>query len=236
MSAGQVTVDAGVLQAALLQMAEATQAAAAAAQTAGAQPQSSSTSSAQTGKGQVDWSKLLNRPSNFGEGKSVEDDVRNFKDWCWQLQQYFCAIDEGFQEELSQLMQDPTKPLSMDSATAETRNRSNKLYSLLAGLMKNRCLHILKSAPSGDGYEGLRQLVLAMRPPVQYRGLALLSAVTAGHHLLRSVHFCPRSSQAGASLRGDSEVRDAATGQFEDSCAFTLHSGSIENASQPFTD
>ena len=69
MSAGQVTVDAGVLQAALLQVAEATQAAAAAAQSAGAPPQSSSTSSAQTGKGQVDWSKLLNRPSNLGEGK-----------------------------------------------------------------------------------------------------------------------------------------------------------------------
>ena len=69
MATGQVTVDAGVFQAALLQVAEATQAAAAAAQSAGAAPQSSSASSAQTGKGQVDWSKLLNRPSNFGEGK-----------------------------------------------------------------------------------------------------------------------------------------------------------------------
>ena len=179
MATGQVTVDAGVFQAALLQGAEATQAAAAVAKSAGAAPQSSSATSTQTGKGQVDWSKLLNRPSNFGEGKSVEDDVRNFKDWCWQLQQYLCAIDEGFQSEFSQLMQDPTKALSMESATAETRNRSNKLYSLLAGLMKNRFLHILKSAPSRDGYEGLRQLVLAMRPPVQNRGLALLSAVTA---------------------------------------------------------
>eukprot|EP00435_Cladocopium_sp_Y103_P009533 s340_g2.t1 len=175
-TAGQ---QAGVFQAALNQVAEATRAAANAAQAAGATTQSSTAAGSPSAKGQIDWSKLLQKPLNFGEGKSVEEDVRNFKDWCWQLQQYLCAIDEGFQSELAQLMQDPTKPLSMDSATAETRNRSNKLYSLLAGLMKQRCLHILKSAPSGDGYEGLRQLILAMRPPVQNRGLALLSAVTA---------------------------------------------------------
>eukprot|EP00435_Cladocopium_sp_Y103_P000538 s5691_g1.t1 len=178
MATGQVTVDANVFQAALLQVAEATKAAASAAQAAGS-PQGSSSSSPQTGKGAVDWSKLLQKPSNFGEGKTVEEDVKSFKDWHWQLQQYLVAIDEGFQQELQQLNLDPTKALSMETATAETRNRSNKLYSLLAGLMKNRCLHILKSAPSGDGYEGLRQLILAMRPPVQNRGLALLSAVTA---------------------------------------------------------
>ena len=71
MATGQVTVDAGVFQAALLQAAEATQAAAAVAKSAGAAPQSPSATSTQTGKGQVGWSKLLNRPSNFGEGKSV---------------------------------------------------------------------------------------------------------------------------------------------------------------------
>ena len=179
MATGQVTVDAGVFQAALLQVAEATKSAAAAAQAAGASQATSSSSSSQTGKGTIDWSKLLNKPANFGEGKSVEDDVKQFKDWHWQLQQYLVAIDEGFQAELQQLNADPSKALSMDTASAETRGRSNKLYSMLAGLMKNRCLHILKSAPSGDGYEGLRQLILAMRPPVQNRGLALLSAVTA---------------------------------------------------------
>eukprot|EP00435_Cladocopium_sp_Y103_P061977 s1089_g23.t1 len=167
MATGQVTVDANVFQAVLLQVAEATKAAASAAQAAGS-PQGSSSNSPQTGKGAVDWSKLLQKPSNFGEGKTVEEDVKSFKDWHWQLQQYLVAIDEGFQQELQQLNLDPTKALSMETATAETRNRSNKLYSLLAGLMKNRCLHILKSAPSGDGYEGLRQLILAMRPPAKW--------------------------------------------------------------------
>ena len=76
MATGQVTVDAGVFQAALLQVAEATKSAAAAAQAAGASQATSSSSSAQAGKGTIDWSKLLNKPANFGEGKSVEDDVR----------------------------------------------------------------------------------------------------------------------------------------------------------------
>ena len=100
MATGQVTVDAGVFQAALLQVAEATKSAAAAAQAAGASQATSSSSSSQTGKGTIDWSKLLNKPANFGEGKSVEDDVKQFKDWHWQLQQYLVAIDEGFQAEL----------------------------------------------------------------------------------------------------------------------------------------
>eukprot|EP00435_Cladocopium_sp_Y103_P058208 s2990_g20.t1 len=109
----------------------------------------------------VDWSKLLNKPSTFGDGKSVEDDVK------------------GYEDELKKLTTDPHAELPMDSASLETRNRSNKLYSLLASLMRNRCLAIVKSTASGNGFEALRQLILALRPPVQNRGLALLSAMTS---------------------------------------------------------
>ena len=66
--------DAGVFQAPLFQVAEATEAAASAAtaaQQAGSS-QAASSSSALAGKGATDWSKLLNKRSNSGEGKSVE--------------------------------------------------------------------------------------------------------------------------------------------------------------------
>ena len=185
MAAGQF--DPNIFQAALLQVAEATTAAAAAAQSAAASASAASSGGAGSGgtapssvvKANVDWSKLLNKPSTFGEGKSVEDDVKAWRDYQWQLHQYLVAIDEGYDDELKKLTTDPSVELPMDTASVETRNRSNKLYSLLASLMKNRCLAIVKSTASGNGFEALRQLILALRPPVQNRGLALLTAITS---------------------------------------------------------
>ena len=142
--------DPGIFQAALLQIAEATQSAAAAAKaasaaaTAAGTSQGSSGSGAQSGAEHVDWSKLLKKPSTFGEGKRVEDDVKGWRDYQWQLQQYLVAIDDGYESELRQLTSSPNAALDMSSANAETRNRSNKLYSLLASLMKSRCLAIVK--------------------------------------------------------------------------------------------
>ena len=64
----QVTIDAGVFQAALNQVAEATRAAASAAQAAGASTQGSTATGSPSAKGQIDGSKHLQKPSNFGEG------------------------------------------------------------------------------------------------------------------------------------------------------------------------
>ena len=145
--------DPGISQAALLQIAEATLSAAVAAKaasaaaTAAGTSQSSSGSGAQPGAKHVDWPKLLNKTLTLtlGEGKTVEDDVKGWRDYQWQLQQYFVAIDDGHESELRQLTGTPNGALDMSSADAEIRNRSNKLYSLLASLMKSRCLAIVKS-------------------------------------------------------------------------------------------
>eukprot|EP00435_Cladocopium_sp_Y103_P046705 s881_g13.t1 len=167
-------------------VAEATKAAANAAQSAAASAAGAATSSAAgatTAAGSpsnartVDWSKLLNKPGVFGDGKSVEEDVKQWRDYQWQLQQYLVAIDEGYESELRQIITNPNAEMATDTASAETRNRSNKLYSLLASLMKNRCLAIVKSTQNCNGFEAFRQLISALRPPVQNRGLALLTAI-----------------------------------------------------------
>ena len=67
----------------------------------------------------------------------------------------------------------------METAPAEVRQRSSKLYGFFAGLVKNRVLSIVRAAPAGNGFEILRQLTRSMRPNTQARGLALLSSVTA---------------------------------------------------------
>jgi len=71
-----------------------------------------------------DWSKLLTKPSCF-DHKSQEGEIRRFKDWSWQVVQY---VSEH--------------PVS--AANGATRERSNKLYRLLAGLLKGRAWQTLR--------------------------------------------------------------------------------------------
>ena len=136
----QMALDESVIQQALIQVADATRAAVQVAQSA-VQAQASSLSGGSAGAGarpvsQVDWSKLISKPHVF-DNKSAEEDIRCFRDWHWMLCQYLTAIDTGFSAELKQLDDDPSKPLELSTATAETRQRSNKLYSLLASLVRN---------------------------------------------------------------------------------------------------
>ena len=173
-------MDPSVIRTALLQVADATKAAVQAAQLA-SQAQSSGSQAAGAGArpgGNVDWSKLLNKPNVF-DNKTAEEDIRNFRDWHWQLCQYLTAVDEGFAGELKQINDDPGKQLDMGTASAETRHRPTKLYSLLASLVRNRALSVVRATPNSDGYEALRQLIFNLKPNTQTRGLALLSAITS---------------------------------------------------------
>lgn len=54
----------------------------------------------------MDWSKLLNKPPLF-DYKTIEDEIRAFRDWSWQLVQFLNTIDPGFEKELQALMDDP---------------------------------------------------------------------------------------------------------------------------------
>ena len=170
--------DPNVFQAALLRVAEATEAAAAAAKAAAAPPPPPQSSSSSAGKAPVDWSKLISKPATF-DYKTMDEDLKNFKDWLWQLTQYLVTVDESYEAELRALSDDPNKPMDVSTASADTRQRSAKLYGLLASLVKNRALGIIRAAPAGDGFEALRQLTISMRPNIQSRGLALLTSVTA---------------------------------------------------------
>ena len=176
--AQQQPFDAGVLQQALLQVAEATQSAAAAAKAASVVTASGLGQAASANRSVVDWSKLVSKPPIF-DYANQEQDQRHYRDWLWQLSQYLLCVDEEFERELKQITEEPAKELDMDSAPADVRKRSAKLYGLLAGLVKNRALSIVRAAPPGNGFEALRQLTLSMRPNTQSRGLALLSSVTA---------------------------------------------------------
>ena len=98
------TFDPGIFQAALLRVAEATEAAVAAAKSAAVPPPPVTASA----KPMVDWSKLVNRPAVF-DHKSIDEDLKHYTDWLWQLTQYMVTVDEGYEPELRSLTEDPTR-------------------------------------------------------------------------------------------------------------------------------
>eukprot|EP00435_Cladocopium_sp_Y103_P067528 s119_g30.t1 len=89
------------------------------------------------------WSRLLSKPSQFDN--SQEEDIKNFREWSWQVTPYLGAIDFGYAKELEDLANDPTKPMDLSTANAATMDRSHKLYGLLVGLLRGRALQTLKS-------------------------------------------------------------------------------------------
>ena len=91
-------MDVSVLQTALLQVAEATKQAAEAAKQAQAQA-SQARAASSVGAGahgsSIDWSKLINKPPIF-EHASVEAEIKAFRDWSWQLNQFLSTIDPSY--------------------------------------------------------------------------------------------------------------------------------------------
>ena len=136
--------DPNIFQAAMLKVAEATEAGVAVAKSAAVPPQQ--VQAAPSGsKPVVDWSKLVNKPAVF-DHKFMDGDLKNL---LWQLTQYMVTVDEGYETELRSLTDDPGNPLEMSTASAETRQRSAKLYGVLASLVRNRAL-IVQSCSAGD--------------------------------------------------------------------------------------
>lgn len=99
----------------------------------------------------------------------------------WQLTQYMVTVDEGFGSELRSLTEDPSKPLEMSTASAETRQQSAKLYGILASWVKKGAgLEHRSCCPKWrQFFEALRQRILAMKLNTQSCGLALLTSITA---------------------------------------------------------
>eukprot|EP00435_Cladocopium_sp_Y103_P055226 s2135_g18.t1 len=167
-----------IFQAALLEVAEATKAATSAVQAIQAQQQSSSSAApvaspvgSPTGiaHSTTDWSKLLNKPPLL-DGKTIEDEIRMFINWHWQLCHFLTTIDAGFDSEIQQISDNSATPLDMSTAST--------LYGLLASLCRSRSLNVVRAVKQSDGFEALRQLTLTLRPSSSNRGLALMGALT----------------------------------------------------------
>ena len=146
-----------------LRMVQAAEAAAAAA-TAVASRQDS---------GKDDWYKMLPKPGVF-DPKDRESELSSFRDWWWSVEQYLMAVDIHYNDHFDVLRKNLDTPISVSTLTAEQQRRGTFLYGLLASLLRNRPLMMLKGVERGNGFEAVRQLFKTCQPSSRNRALGLL--------------------------------------------------------------
>ena len=161
----------------LMQATEAAAAAAnAASQAVSALSGGSSGSMQHGGENRAEWYKFLPKPQNF-EPKDREQELSGFRDWFWSLEQYIVAVDSNYAGDLTYIRNHLDEELPLVEQTTEKTKRSAFLYGLLASLLKNRPLMLLKGVEQGNGLEAVRQLFRTCQPSSRNRSLALLHLI-----------------------------------------------------------
>ena len=172
-AAASVAVSSEDLRVLLAQMGAATRAASEAASAAAKAVQT------KAGIGAGDMSKILPRPDVFSP-KNREEEHSQWMNWLWSLKQYMTALDTEYSNDFARI--EAYSTVAIDTiASPEAVQRSQRLYALLAGLVRGRGLQIIQRVPSQNGYEALRQLIQLFQPTSRTRSLGILTALTQVH-------------------------------------------------------
>ena len=145
--------------------------------------------------------KLLPRPSNW-EPKNRDEELSSWRDWTWSLEQYLSSIDPEYGDEIETLRKNITTVQDMSVMTDKEKKRCTFLYGLLASLLRNRPLAMLKQIPGNNGYEAFRQTMEAYEPVTRNRSMGLLTC------LLTWPAFNQKSSYLAQILKFEAAVSD----------------------------
>ena len=128
--------------------------------------------------GFAEANKTVQVPKEFGSATSSEDQ-NNWADFAFSFRQWLCFADSGYSSGLNDVEEHTEVPVTF-SETPEgvaIKNRSFKLYAILAGILKNRPLRLLRQTPNSNGLEVWRQLHSLYAPKTKVRSMAILSAI-----------------------------------------------------------
>ena len=121
------------------------------------------------------FSKHVRAPELF-KPDNRQDELRGWEDWRFAFENFVGCIDGELLREMQDAPQ-ATRPLNPTTWAPDRRDRSEKLYSLLCQLMRNRPLHLVRGVPDHNGLEAWRVLMNDMQPPTRQRALALIQSL-----------------------------------------------------------
>lgn len=127
--------------------------------------------------GFAEANKTVQVPKEFGNIVSAEDQ-NNWADFAFSFRQWLCFADPGYSSDLDHVEERTEVPVTFDETPGgiAIKNRSSKLYAILAGILKHRPLRLLRQIPKSNGLEVWRQLHSLYVPATKVRSLAILSA------------------------------------------------------------
>ena len=120
------------------------------------------------------WFKILPKPAGF-DPKSREDELAQWRDFRWGLEQYLASLDSEFPSDFQELRDHPTREVDQSIQTDEVKQRGMFLFSLLASLVRQRPLAVIKQVKNANGFEAYRQLIQSLEPASKNRSLGLLT-------------------------------------------------------------
>ena len=119
---------------------------------------------------------MLQKPSTF-DPATREQEISLWKEWAWAFEQYLSNIDPLFSEDVKVLRDNPTSYVDASVQHDDEKKRGALLYSLLASLVKQRPLMVVRSVHGNNGLEAYRQLLLSNEPVNKNRALSLLNVI-----------------------------------------------------------
>ena len=122
--------------------------------------------------------KTVQCPKEFGAAISAEDQ-NSWADFSFAFRQWLCFADAAYSSDLDYVEEHSDTPVTY-TATPEgqaSKARSCKLFAILAGILKNRPLRILRAVPESNGLEVWRQLHALFVPRTKVRSMAILNAI-----------------------------------------------------------
>ena len=122
------------------------------------------------------WFRVLPKPGNF-EPKSREDELAMWRDFSWGLEQYLASLDASFTDDFKEIRENPDRPIDPSIQSDEERQRGSFLYALLASLVRQRPLSLIKQVKEANGLEAYRMLVQSLEPASKNRSLGLLTMI-----------------------------------------------------------
>ena len=121
--------------------------------------------------------KVLNRPSEFGS-LSHEADLAAWQDWSHSFRTWLTFADGEYERLLKVIEDNIDHAVALEYESEEIRDKSQKLYAVLSGLLKHKPRTFLKQIPNRNGLELWRQLLQTYAPKTRARSLAVLNALT----------------------------------------------------------
>ena len=121
------------------------------------------------------FSKHIRSPEVF-KPETRSEELQKWEDWKFSMENFIGVVDGEMLRDMKEASASP-RMLRMSEWDLDRQDRSEKLFSLLSTLLRNRPLQLLRGVADNNGYEAWRVLYRDMQPPTRQRSLALVQSL-----------------------------------------------------------